>query len=321
MLFTLGLVGALIWIGTPPSQASGAQQAEKQQPCSANFLQHSITVAGSEFRTYRDDQNFTACLEVRKDGHIEFQRADGDALEYSLGKGPDQNEPALPAGTNVTGGSLPEFIVSGYTGGAHCCTTLLLFELGAKPRLIAEFPLGNYGAIDFQKDPADGKYFLHAVDETFIYWNSCYACFAPPPVILGWQAHADGTGSFQIALDKMRTPDPTATVFEQEYLKPAREAFDPDAAFGVSDKDKYLVGAGLWSSMLNLIYTGHTSLAWKVVDETWPAQKTGKDKFLGDFCGQLSKSSYWPDLRSTLRELPKSCSEALTHLPKEGKKP
>jgi hypothetical protein len=62
--------------------------------------------------------------------------------------------------------------------------------------------------------------------------------------------------------------------------------------------------------MLDLIYTGHSDLGWKLFDGAWPAQRAGKDKFLGDFCTQLRTSPYWADLKKGIPSAPPACSVA-----------
>jgi hypothetical protein len=68
--------------------------------------------------------------------------------------------------------------------------------------------------------------------------------------------------------------------------------------------------------MVNMIYTGHSNLAWKLLDETWLtpnqslAQAPNKDKFLSGFCSQLKTSQYWGDMEKTLEDVPSACTVA-----------
>jgi hypothetical protein len=54
----------------------------------------------------------------------------------------------------------------------------------------------------------------------------------------------------------------------------------------------------MWQEMLNLIYTGNMTTAWRLLDMSWPAGKPGKMKFLRGFKKQLSKSPYYKDIKS-----------------------
>jgi hypothetical protein len=101
----------------------------------------------------------------------------------------------------------------------------------------------------------------------------------------------------------MHKPDPTPEEWK-ERTKVTREAFGMDNPFSGG------IGSWFWGSMLSLIYTGHSDLAWKLFDETWPPERQGKDKFLADFCSQLKTSPYWVDLESIVQSAPLTCARA-----------
>jgi hypothetical protein len=98
--------------------------------------------------------------------------------------------------------------------------------------------------------------------------------------------------------------------WRQNFVQKARDAFEPGEGFEDGENGPYVVGPGLWASMLDLIYSERSPLAWKLLDEVWPPSKTGKAKFLSDFCSQLSRSAYWPDLKPTVSETPEPCRVA-----------
>ena len=54
------------------------------------------------------------------------------------------------------------------------------------------------------------------------------------------------------------------------------------------------VSPQLWTTMLDLIYSGHAGDAWKFFNTAWPAKMQGKDAFASAFRAQLAKSPYWP---------------------------
>jgi hypothetical protein len=166
--------------------------------------------------------------------------------------------------------------------------------------------LGNVGSVNFRKDRSDGRYYLESTDETFEYWHSCFACFGPPSVMLRWVPAGEREGTFRIALDKMKGPPPTPKEWEEDFVVPAKEAFNPDNIFGIVEP-RYFAGPGLWSSMLDLIYSSRSSLAWKLLNEVWPPNKPGKEQFLTDFCSQLKTSPYWLDLKLTMLDAPRAC--------------
>ncbi|MBB6098859.1 hypothetical protein HNR42_002294 [Deinobacterium chartae] len=71
----------------------------------------------------------------------------------------------------------PEVLLSGYSGGAHCCTTHYLYQLKDAPRLMLRYFAGN--APGLMPKQLDGKGALELVgsDDRFAYaYGLCYAC-------------------------------------------------------------------------------------------------------------------------------------------------
>jgi hypothetical protein len=62
--------------------------------------------------------------------------------------------------------------------------------------------------------------------------------------------------------------------------------------------------------VLNLIYSGHSDLAWKFVDELGPKAQQKPLPTLANFCSLLAKSQFWPDLKPTLKDTPAACANA-----------
>jgi hypothetical protein len=66
----------------------------------------------------------------------------------------------------------------------------------------------------------------------------------------------------------------------------------------------------LWNTVLDLIYTGHSDLAWKFINEAGPKAQPGTNATLADFCSVLKVSPYWPDLEPTVKDMPSACANA-----------
>ena len=96
----------------------------------------------------------------------------------------------------------------------------------------------------------------------------------------------------------MRYPAPTPEQWKNA-LKDVDDVVDDRPSLGV-----------LWDTVLDLIYTGHSELAWKFVEEVNPNALKGNNPSLGDFCSMLKISEYWPDLKPTLRGVPDECARA-----------
>lgn len=280
-------------------------EATAENPAKACLHEHmkdEAKVGKFVFRTYLSNDG--ACLEVIRSGKLILHSSCDSHLPYSLGQSEDKvsNIPAIVNGTNLTGSGHPEMIVSWYSGGLHCCTEHDIYELEPEfKRLVTIDDMDDEGG-HFEDLDHNGHYYHMTVDPTFEYWNAAYTEYAPTRVILQFVKGSKG-GAFHLALKKMHKPDPTPAEWK-ETTKAAHEAFGADNPFSNG------IGSWFWGSMLTLIYTEHSDLAWKLFEETWPPERPGKDKFLADFCSQLKTSPYWPDLEPTVQSAPPACANA-----------
>ena len=169
---------------------------------------------------------------------------------------------------------------------------IYIFELEPKLQLIATL---NYGDTDIGhfENLDRGRYF-YVTDEIWSYWTESVAGSVSHKVILKWDRNR-----FRLDLQRMKYPAPTS-----EQWKAALKDVD-DAA-----DDRGSLGVRLWDTVLDLIYTGHSDLAWKFVNEVNPRALKGSNPSLEDFCSVLKSSESWPDLEPTLKDVPNECAKA-----------
>jgi len=308
-----GLLGCALWCLAPSAEAgSGAQAAS--QDCKPKDESGSLTIRGYNFHVYQNDEK--ACLKVFRAGK-QVYRTEEAGGSFTLGKIGDASSPGgVVPGTDVTGRGHAEVLVSYFSGGAHCCFSLLLFELEPQFTLLENIGLGNSDESVFKRDaqhPEDKRYRLETADETFAYWHTSFAESPLTPVLL--EATDDGKGGvrFRLATDKMHKPAPTEDQWRRTDLKAARAALQPGTGF-----ENYYAGSDLWRVMLDRIYAGQDEWAWKTVDAAWPAKKAGKEAFLKDFCQTLHLSPYWTDLQPTITHAPTVCAQAFSQPLKSG---
>jgi hypothetical protein len=101
----------------------------------------------------------------------------------------------------------------------------------------------------------------------------------------------------------MRYPPPT----DQQWKAALK---DVDDALSDGGDTRGGLGVTLWDTTLDLIYTGHSDLAWKFVRDVNPNALKGDNPSLGEFCSALKADPYWPDLQPTLRDVPEECMRA-----------
>lgn len=294
--FALGLVCLSV------SGALFAQTAAENpaKACSSANRSGSVKVRQFTFATYSSDAG--TCLQVISAGKVVFRRAVDSLQSFTLGQpaSTDGNYFAVPNGTDVTGRGNADMIVSLFTGGAHCCTTHYIFELEPTFKLLATLNDADDDLAHFERNVKDHRYSYVTADWTFAYWPTCFACSPSEVVVLRWADDANG-GAFHLALDKMKKPAPTTAQWNKS-LAAARKV--------VSQSDDTNIGTTLWQTVLDLIYTGRSDLAWKFIDAVGPKAQQKPFPSLGDFCGLLKQSPYWPDLRPSLQNPPAACTGA-----------
>ena len=267
--------------------------------CASKNQVDEATVGRYQFTTYKSGDG--ACLQVMSGGKAVYSQSVDSFESYTLGQAGDAQEeiPALANGRDVTGRGEPDMIASLYTGGAHCCTIHYVFELEPQFKLLATLNDADDDLAHFER-MRDGHYYYVTADWTFAYWPTCFACSPSEVVTLLWVDDKNG-GGFHLAMDQMRTPPPTVAEWDKE-LGAAQKAANDGA---VDD-----IGQALWGVVLNLIYDGHSDLAWKFVAAAGPKAQQSPFPALSDFCALLKQSPYWPDLQPTLKDTPAACANA-----------
>jgi hypothetical protein len=292
------VIGLACFLMTGPLFAqSGAENPAAV--CAAKNRDDAATVDHFTFASYSSVAG--GCLQVISGGKVIFRHAEEFPLAFTLGQHADAqyNIPSVANGTDVTGRGHPDMIVSEYTGGAHCCMSHYVFELDPEFKLLATLNDADDDLAHFQR-AADGRYDYITADWTFAYWPDCFACSPSELVILRWADDANG-GGFHLALEKMQKPAPSAASWSKE-LAAAHKV--------VSAGDVNSIGRTLWQTVLDLVYRGHSDLAWKFVDAAGPKAQQKPFPPLADFCGLLKQSEYWADLGPTLKDVPPACAAA-----------
>ncbi|HEY3246864.1 MAG TPA: hypothetical protein VGK88_01055 [bacterium] len=76
---------------------------------------------------------------------------------------------------DLSGDGRPELIIQTYTGGAHCCFEIFVYQLQPVFRRLLRFQAGNAGG--FEVHHLNGRIVLELGDDSFAYFSDlCYAC-------------------------------------------------------------------------------------------------------------------------------------------------
>jgi hypothetical protein len=238
-------------------------------------LQEEIKAGNKTLRIYDDSEMGGGSFEVLQGDARIFAYEGG---RFSLERGPSSVKGHF-LGANILGTSAGSYYaIWEYSGGAHCCYTLHIFD-GAGYRLWREaFTLEtSHTAGEFDDLDGDGTYELRINDWSFAYWKTSFANSPAPEVILRFR-----DGSAHVAGDLMLKPAPTPGEVEKKAAE-------------IRSNAQWKSGnppAELWRYMLNLIYGGQGKSAWQFFEQAWPAEVSGKVEFQKEFRAKLAGGPY-----------------------------
>lgn len=166
-------------------------------------------------------------------------------------------QPYLGDGTrDCTGDGEPDLIIEGFSGGAHCCTTYAVLQLGERARALEVVEAGD--AAYWRETRTPGVLEMLGADYAFDYWLVPHVESPAPTVVLRW----DGT-RFALYTPSMGKPAPDRASF-------ARMAADLNTLPARADfSGRTIPPPELWRAMLELAYTGHEPLCWALLKAAW----------------------------------------------------
>src|SRR5262249_3272037 len=112
---------------------------------------------------------------------------------------------------------------------------------------------------------------------TFFSW------YASPRIVLRPQ-----NGSYRLATNLMKRPAPTATALAAKAKALAKATI----------YSEHPVAPDVYRYMLDLIYTGNASSAWRFLELAWPVEQSQRKEFIDSLMEQLKKSRFWPEIRA-----------------------
>ncbi len=280
--------------GNPSSANHSTTSQDREPPCPKGRKQTDEAKYGDYvIRTYRWPEP-EGCLQVVKGGKLVYSL---DSDDFRIGKN-FADDAEIAVGTDITGLGKPNAIVSEWSGGAHCCFTTHVFELGQVFREVGRIKADHSDGAKFVDPNHDGAYQFEGNDWAFAYWRTSFMSSPVPRIVLKYR-----NGRFRIAYDSMKKPEPSA----QEFAAMLR-AVQSDQQWAEGDSPNCAANCGvpvlLWSDMLDLMYTGHVGIAWRLLNQSWPSGRKDETDFAIDFCKQLRASRYWPELKPEIGPCP-----------------
>src|SRR5271166_1832735 len=177
------------------------------------------------------------------------------------------------SGTDLNGDGKPEIVLSGYSGGLHCCYTYEIVSLDAKPQVLHTF--SNPVPIQFEKQ-ADGTVLIRASDGVFDYFMVPHQEAVIPQLVLRPEGNnlVDVSAQYPDLYDKEIAQ--TRGRLTTEELEKFRKSNYHDKLF----TDQFPTVRKVLTIVLDYMYSGREEKAWQALDEMWPAADVTRVKSL-----------------------------------------
>lgn len=198
-----------------------------------------------------------------------------------------------PKGENVTGGGTPLLVATGWSGGAHCCFTLHIIDMGAQPRLVQSIDAGHSDLDLFVQLDDDPALEIALPDWSFAYWPGSFGGSPVPRVILHWD------GQKYVPSAKLMRAG-TMLYQMQDRRQPQSEDDTIQAIF---------------QDTLDMIYAGRMKAARTLLKQLLPPTPENKRLEQAFFDCKLPSSPWWPFIAG-LNNLPAKPAAAGCEAPK-----
>jgi len=243
--------------------------------------------------TRNDD--LISVLSLYKDGHWIYS-ADATLVRvnpkefFVETKDYDEGQQPYEVGRDVLGVGAPALLVSGYTGGAHCCFNLAILVLGTEFREMQRMDLRDDEIVKIRK-PAGGIATMEIDDFNYDYWRGPFSESPAPKIVLSYDAKA---GQYAADPTLMRTPLPDLA----PLIERARAAQQED------ETSPNLIPHDVSGPILDLIYGGHLAAAHEFLVDAWTGVAADRDEYWNELTNcRLRHSHFWPAI-AALNGLP-----------------
>ena len=171
------------------------------------------------------------------------------------------------AGQDVNGDGVPDVVIYGYSGGAHCCWTYYVISLGQHPGLITKFENGRDAT--FVRDDETGRFYISTLDGAFDYFDGlCHACTPFPQVFLSIEGNTvvDLGPTFVEGYDKIIKENRASLTAENAAAIVAMKT-NPNES---ESSDVYEAAAKVLSIVFAYLYSGREGQALHELQTHWP---------------------------------------------------
>lgn len=198
-----------------------------------------------------------------------------DSAKHTLVSEIDHGFSILETKLDINGDGIPDLIVEAYSGGAHCCWTYYIVQLGPNPRLLHK--IENDRVVSFYRDKNTNKVYLSAEDGVFDYFDGfCHACSVFPEITLRFEGEriVDASAEDVSSYDETIVANQKALgARDREILRSVTgEPREDDAEGGpsaITRREPDRVARAL-AIVLAYLYSGREKQARLALKELWP---------------------------------------------------
>ena len=204
------------------------------------------------------------CFPYQASRRIRHKRAwNSDITDFLPPDARSKSSPFL----DLKGNGIQHIVVTTAVGNRG--NSYAVYKLGPRPELFDKLEtIRSY--FKFADIDSDGKFEAVGFDDNFMGWNECNAMSPMPVLVL-----RPGKSHFELADDLMRSDPPNPLEQERicnEWTKQIlmSTAEHLQTSSQVLSKQEIDIPSSIWKDMLNLIYSGNSKIAWRLLDEAWP---------------------------------------------------
>ena len=177
------------------------------------------------------------------------------------------------SGKDLNADGIPDVLLTGYSGGLHCCYVYEIVSLEKRPRILHTFQ--NPLPIRFERH-ADGSTLIYAVDGVFDYFIVPHSDAVIPQVVLKLKGNdlvdvsADYPEIYDREIEQMRSElaaDEVAKLRNADYHNKLYS-------------DHVAAAHKVLTIVLDYVYSGREEKAWQALQEMWPAGDVSRVKSL-----------------------------------------
>ena len=282
--------------GYSDSRCSISSPPPQSKECPRKFihkgtLKDEVVVGPYTIRTYRDPNDGGSFEILKSQKRVwgqhgwAFQIGDrGDTYGHSCFD---------LAGGDLTGDGNPNIVIYEWSGGAHCCFTMQLFDISEEFRLMTKIDGGDSVPqfVDWDNDNIPE---IELLDMSYAYFPGCFASSPTPTVVFKYSNR-----SHVLAMDQMSKPITDKDEYLKKFQKHAQEVKNDEIWTSGPDGNysHYHIPSDLFSHALDLMYGGNEDYGWKFIHEAWTDGFPVDEELLDKFREKMNASSYWRDLK------------------------